>query len=70
MNSDIKTQCADMILADVIQDASMKTGESADKIRNAIIASAAYDALYDFETNLWQEGPDYFAAFAEECASR
>lgn len=28
--------------------------------RSKIINSSAYMALYDFETGLWKNGPDYF----------
>lgn len=31
--------------------------------RNRILNSKAYECLYDFETDLWQEGPDYFLDF-------
>lgn len=61
-----KAQCADMILADAITDLSAQTGRSTSEIRNAIVESPAYEALYDFETNLWQEGPDYFTWFYGE----
>ena len=37
-----------------------KTGKSVSEIRNEIIESGAYDDLYDEETGLWAQGPDYF----------
>lgn len=30
-------------------------------VRN--VAIGAYDALYDFDTGLWTQGPDYFIDF-------
>ena len=63
MTSDIMAQCADMVLADAIKDYAARTGKSEDEVRNGIISSHAYEALYDYDTGLWQEGPDYFIDF-------
>ena len=53
-------QCADLIFADVVQDLAERTGLPTEQVRRKVIESPAYVALYDFETELWQEGPDYF----------
>lgn len=37
-----------------------------DESRGRIINSGAYAALYDLETELWKEGPDYFPSFYED----
>lgn len=63
MTSDVMNQCADMVLADAICDYAEATGQPEEEVRTAIVSSPAYDALYDFETGLWQEGPDYFVDF-------
>ena len=63
MSNEIKICTADMILTDAIEDYSRITGQSIDSIRDAIIESGAYDALYDFDTGLWAQGPDYFIDF-------
>lgn len=65
LNSDVMTYCADLIFADAVQDLALKTGRPLGEIRSAAISSPAYEALYDFETGLWQEGPDSFAALIE-----
>ena len=66
MKFEVMAQCADMILADAIQDTAKKTGRSADQIRQVIVDSTAYDALYNFETGLWGQGPEYFIAFTNK----
>lgn len=63
MTSDLKAPSAELILCAAIDDYSEKTGISADEIRNEIIETGAYDALFDFDTGLWKEGPDYFIDF-------
>ena len=60
MTSDAITACADMTLVDAIHDLALETGESEASIRESIIASGAYDALYDEDTGLWGTGPDAF----------
>lgn len=62
MSPDVMTQCADLIFTDAVQDLARKTGKPIGEIRAAALRSAAYEALYDFETGLWKEGPDYFAS--------
>lgn len=63
MESDVKVQCADMVLTDAVRDLADRMQVPTAEIRSAIISSPAYDALYDFDTGLWQMGPDYFIDF-------
>ena len=65
MNLDAMQQCADLIVADVAQDAAMRTGRSTSEILELVVTSKAYELLYDFETGLWSEGPDAFAALID-----
>ncbi len=65
MNFDAMNQCADLIFADAVQDLSRRSGKSVDEIRARIIESPAYEALYDFETGVWQTGPDYFIGLVD-----
>lgn len=62
MTLEIMQQCADMIATDAIQDLAEKLGKPEGDIRALVVESPAYEALYDFETDMWQEGPDYFAS--------
>ena len=63
MTPNIMAQCADMIITDAIADYSRLTGQREEAVRTAIISSGAYESLYDYDTGLWQEGPDYFIDF-------
>lgn len=58
-----KMFCADLILTDAIMDMADEEGIILQEARNKIINSKAYAALYDFETGLWENGPDYFRDF-------
>lgn len=60
MNNDERLSTIELILAAAIDDYAKKTGKSVSEIRNEIIESGAYDDLYDEETGLWTQGPDYF----------
>lgn len=51
--------CADMTLANAIEDMARYDKISLEEARNIIIESKAYDCLYNFETGMWMEGPDY-----------
>jgi hypothetical protein len=60
-----KRFCADLILTDAIMDMADEEGIILQEARNKIINSNAYAALYDFETGLWENGPDYFRDFLQ-----
>lgn len=66
MMSDANAACADMILVDAITDLALRSGLAEAEIREQIIESGAYDALYDQETGLWASGPDAFIDFFEQ----
>ena len=69
MTSEVMTHCADLILADVLQDAACE-GLSLAEARRAVFESPAYVSLYDFDTGLWQEGPDYFVDYLNRIADK
>ena len=52
--------CADMTLANAIEDLSRETHIPLEEARNKVLESRAYECLYDFDTGMWMEGPDYF----------
>ena len=58
-----KVFCAELILTAAIMDMAEDEGISRQEARSRIINSPAYDALYNFDTGLWTEGPDYFRSF-------
>lgn len=63
MDSEKKKFCADLIFSDAVQDMAQNDCISISEARTRLISSVAYKALYDFDTNLWQEGPDYLLDF-------
>lgn len=63
MSYETMSSCADLILADAIDDLAAESGEKKEEIRKAIMTSEAYDALYDFDSGLWQQGSAYFIDF-------
>ena len=63
MDDNVKYACADMVFADGIETLANREGISVDESRSRLIDSGAYAALYDLETELWKEGPDYFLSF-------
>lgn len=67
-NTEQKRFCADLILTDAIMDMAKEDGITWQEARSKIINSNAYTALYDFETGLWGNGPDYFRDFYKKTA--
>lgn len=63
-----KKFCADLILTDAIMDMAEEDGITWQEARSKIINSNAYTALYDLETGLWGNGPDYFRDFYKKTA--
>ena len=57
-----------MVFADGIETLANREGISVDESRSRLIDSGAYAALYDLETGLWKEGPDYFLSFYGDLA--
>ena len=73
MNSEVMKTCADMIITAAIQDKAKRENRSIDSVRSELICSDAFEALYDFDTGLWQEGPDYFLSYygrTERCKEK
>ena len=58
--------CADMTLANAIEDLSREANISLEEARNKALESIAYECLYDFDTGMWMEGPDYFRDFLQK----
>ena len=63
MTSDIMKTCADMLFTDAVSDLAAREGRPTDLVRRELVESGAYAALYDFETDLWQCGPEYLIDF-------
>lgn len=66
MSEDLKIATIELILTSAIADYAKKKGKSVSEVRDEIIESGAYDALYDEETGLYTQGPDYFISYFEQ----
>ena len=64
---DVMSTCADMILANAIEDMAEDEGITKAEARDALVSSKAYSCLYNFNSKLWMEGPDYFRDFYKKC---
>ena len=59
--------CADMTLANAIEDMAIEESITKAEAREALLTSKAYHCLYHFDTKMWMEGPDYFRDFYKKC---
>ena len=64
---DVMNTCADMVLANAIEDLAEEEGITKAEARERLVTSKAYECLYDFDSKLWMEGPDYFRSFYKQC---
>lgn len=65
MPDSVKYACADLMFTDAVETLAHRLGISTTESRSRLIESGAYAAMYDLETGLWREGPDYFIGFYE-----
>ena len=54
-----KRFCANLIFSIAIQYLADREGITVDMARKRMIHSKVYDALFDYETGLWGQGPIY-----------
>lgn len=66
MSYDVMNTCANLILSGAIEDFAAENNISIGEARHQIFSSRACESLYNFNTKLWGEGPDYFLAFYED----
>lgn len=70
MNDDLKNITKELILTSAIDDYAKKIGKSVSDVRDEIINSRAYNDLYNEETGLWTQGPDYFIDYFERVTNK
>lgn len=61
-----KEFCALTTMRTMLEQYSLKKHISFEDALLAFSKTYAYDALFDFETGIWKEGPDYLASIFEE----
>ena len=54
-----KRFCANLMFTEAIQMLAEREGITNDEARKRMIHSKIYDALFDYETGFWGEGPVY-----------
>lgn len=61
-----KEYCAVSTMRRMIEKYADKNGISFDDAMLLFTNSNAYEALFDYETDIWREGPDYLMGFFED----
>ena len=65
-----KELCAIVVMRSMLEDFSSLRNIEFDDALLQFAKSKTYNALFDFTTGLWREGPDYLRGFFEEELSR
>lgn len=70
MNNEIsesqKNAVAIMLMQRVVEKYSEKESISIDEAITRFASTLVYEALFDFDTGLWKEGPDYILALVKK----
>lgn len=61
MGDDNKIITADLLITDAIQDSAEALSLDIADARDKALESPHYEELYNFDTLLWTEGPDFLA---------
>lgn len=61
-----KEYCAVTVMRRMIEKYSKEKNLSFEDALYLFTQSSTYDVLFDFDTGVWKEGPDYLAALFEE----
>lgn len=65
-----KEACAVSVMRAMLEDYSAKRGIPFESALEQFAASRCYEMLFDFDTGLWAEGPDYLASMFEDSSSQ
>lgn len=64
-----KEACAILTMRSAVASLSAREGISYEDALLRFTQSRIYDALFDFDTEIWKEGPDYLVSLYDQCAS-
>lgn len=64
-----KEACAILAMRSTVASLSTREGISYKDALLRFTQSRIYDALFDFDTEIWKEGPDYLVSLYDQCAS-
>lgn len=65
-----KEACAVSVMRTMLEDYSAQRGIPFESALEQFAASRCYEMLFDFDTGLWAEGPDYLASVFADSSSR
>ncbi len=65
-----KNGCAIALMKRMLIKYSQKHNTTFEEAMMKFTDSPAYDALFDFDTEIWKEGPDYLMQLFEESSSQ
>ena len=64
-----KESCAVNMMRDTVEELSIREGISYEEALLRVTSSRVYEALFDFETGIWKESPDYLLNLYDYCNS-
>mgnify|MGYP004683256053 FL=1 len=64
-----KEACAILAMRSAVASLSVREGISYEDALLRFTQSRIYDALFDFDTEIWKEGPDYLVSLYDQCIS-
>ena len=65
-----KESCAVSIMRDTIGALSLRDGISYEEALLRFTSSKVYEALFDYDTGIWRESPDYILDLYDYCNSK
>jgi len=65
-----KELCAILVMRVMLEDYSVDTGIPFEDALLRFTSSTTYEALFDYSTGLWREGPDYIRGYFERALKK
>ena len=65
-----KESCAVGLMRDTVEALSLREGISYEEALFRFTSSKIYDTLFDYETGVWKESPDYLLNLYDYCNSK
>lgn len=65
-----KESCAVDLMRDTVEELSLREGISYEEALFRFTSSKIYDTLFDYETGVWKESPDYLLNLYDYCNSK
>lgn len=68
MTNDQREACAIITMRDAIASLAQRENISYEEAIIRFTSSRVYDALFDYDTGVWREGPDHLLYLYDHCA--